>query len=401
MNKIFLFISFLVFSFYSFSQTDINLLNVYTYLSRGDTSKAIEILSNIISKETDNIKYTQLLANIYIANNNYEKALPLLLKSYKENPELAFYISLCYAFNKNTDSTIYWLEKYLKYDNKIAEFKIKSHHLYQYLKNNKKWEDLWKHNWYSELESQFGEIELLYNNKQIDELIEIIENLKTLYPNNEKILLWRAKAYLLGQNKNEAIKSLDKILKINPLNTEAILLKIKLYEADMKYNKAANLYLKLYNIEPYKIYWLYLATINFNNAYKFNQALEAIQQYLKYDSLFDKAFYQAGIAANNLKKYNLSIKYLTKAIELSNGFSEPYYERSCAYYELGQYENAFADICMAMDLKPMQGKYFYQRGLINYAMNKNISACSDFEKAKKYGYLKAEDYIVRFCSRIK
>jgi hypothetical protein len=64
---------------------------------------------------------------------------------------------------------------------------------------------------------------------------------------------------------------------------------------------------------------------------------------------------------------------------------------------LNEFEKAFFDLCMALDLKPSDGKYYYQRGLVNYALNKSIASCRDFERAKQLGFMKAEDYIQRYC----
>jgi hypothetical protein len=87
----------------------------------------------------------------------------------------------------------------LKTNNKIPENILRTNPIFSFLNNEKEWNELWKNSWFSELEIKMGDIIYLYENKDINTLIETIENTLKTYPDNNELLIWRAKAFILGK----------------------------------------------------------------------------------------------------------------------------------------------------------------------------------------------------------
>lgn len=396
MNKYLHIVLFLCISKLLYSQND-KLIKAFTALDYRDTNSAVLIFNELNKTNYEKKLVLTELSQIYLAQKKFNDAIRTNLELLSFDSSATFNLALAYAYKQQVDSTIYWLKKYLPLNNKIPENKIRSHNAFVFLHKNKNWDELWRHQWFDEYETRLAEIEYLFEKKEINDLIDLIEKSIVMYPNDTRLLLWRTRAYLAGQNTKEAMKSIQLVIKTDPRNSEAYILKTQILETQKKFKELGKTYMQLYDIQPYRIYWLYQAAINFNLGYDFNKALESSKRYMMHDTMSDKVYYQAGIAAKNLKRHNEAISYFSHAIELNSGFSELYYERGVCYYETQHYESAFSDLCMAMDLKAMQGKYFYQRGLIYYAMKNALAACRDFERAKQLGYIKAESYIQRYC----
>ncbi len=396
MNKYAYIILFICSTSLLFSQNE-KLIKAFTALDYRDTNLAIYLFNEVNQLNYEKKLVLNELSQIYLAQKKYNDAIRTNLELLHFDSTASFKLALSYAYKQQADSTIYWLKQYLLLKNKMPENKIRTHNAFAFLFKNKNWEELWRHQWFDEYEARLAEIEYLFDKQEINDLIDLIEKSLTIYQNDTRLILWRARAYLAGKNTKEALKSIQLILKIDPRHYEASIVKVQILDTQKKYKELAKTYLQLYDIQPYRICWLWYAAANFNLAYDFTRALETTKRYLLHDTLSDKIYYEAGIAAKNLKRYNEAITFFTHAIELNSGFSELYYERGVCYYETQQYELAFNDLCMAMDLKAMQGKYFYQRGLIYYAMKNALAACRDFERAKQLGYIKAETYIQRYC----
>ncbi len=381
----------------SYSQLPEKQIRAFVALMHKDTTKVLELLKDTLSTNPNQPVMIKTVGELYYKRKDYANAIRYYLKGLTYDSSLSLQLSLSYAQIKHTDSTLFWLQEYLKTRTKMPENKLKTLSEYAFLQNHSAWNNLWKKEWYNDYEQRLGEIQYLFEQKQINELMETIQSAKSLYKHDIQLILWEARAFWLGENPRQALKSLQSLLTIQPYNQEALLLKAEIFEKQLNHNKLAETYEDLFKAQPYFIYWKYLASLNFNIAYKYKEALENLKFYFLYDTLLSKAYYQAGIAAKNLKKHQEAIDYLTRSIKLDGSNSEAFYERGCCHYELNNLERAFSDLCMAMDLKPMQGKYFYQRGLINYALNRSLAACRDFERAKQYGYIKAESYIQRYC----
>ena len=166
---------------------------------------------------------------------------------------------------------------------------------------------------------------------------------------------------------------------------------------EKKFKNLAQLYLSIYNIQPWEIQWKYKAGLAFNKASLFKESIKELEFYTQYDTSSANAYYYIGNSFFNLSNKLKAIENYSISILLNAGNDECFYERAVCFYDLNEFEKAYFDLCMALDLKPSDGKYYYQRGLVNYALNKSIASCRDFERAKQLGFMKAEDYIQRYC----
>ncbi|HOU98619.1 MAG TPA: hypothetical protein PLP65_07210 [Bacteroidales bacterium] len=397
MNKRFFLLLFFI-SNSIFAQIPTQYIKANIYLFHKDTITAIKILEDTLAKNPHQTYALKLLGDLFSKQNHFQEAINQYIKLFELNDSTKlFSIIENYAKLKNKEQTLHWLNIYLKTNNKIPENILRTNPIFSFLNNEKEWNELWKKSWFSELEIKMGDIIYLYENKDINTLIETIENTLKTYPDNNELLIWRAKAFILGQNNKEALKSIEKVLKSNPLNMDALNLKSTILQNEKKFKNLAQLYLSIYNIQPWEIQWKYKAGLAFNKASLFKESIKELEFYTQYDTSSANAYYYIGNSFFNLSNKLKAIENYSISIRLNAGNDECFYERAVCFYDLNEFEKAFFDLCMALDLKPSDGKYYYQRGLVNYALNKSIASCRDFERAKQLGFMKAEDYIQRYC----
>ncbi|NSW46240.1 MAG: tetratricopeptide repeat protein [Bacteroidales bacterium] len=398
MRKIVIFLVLLTHATLFYAQTPFKYIKANIALFHHDTISAIQYLQDTLNQNSNQPYALKNIGNIYSKLGKYAEANDYYFKLLTLNDSSIIYdIVKNYAHLKNKEKTIEWLKIYLKTTQKQPENSIRSNPIFNFLNNEKSWNELWKNNWFSDLEIKLADIVYLYEKKDINNLIETIDEALKIFPSQIDLELWRAKAFLLGENHSEALKSINKILKSNPNHIEALVLKSAIFNIQKKYKNVATTMLQIYNTQPWEIQWKYKAAEAFNKASLYKESIRELDFYIQFDTTYAQAFYLLGNAFYQLKQKDEAIKQYTKAIHLYQGDPDYYYERALCYYDKEQNEKAFSDLCMALDLKPTDGRYYYQRGLVNYALNKASGACRDFERAKQLGVLKAEDYIQRYC----
>lgn len=367
-------------------------------LIHNDTNKAISILTDTLQNNPLQPYALKKLANLYQQTKQFQKSNNILLKLLEINNDssIIFDIISNYTYLNDKINTLRWLEIYLKTSKKLPENYLRTHPLFYFLKQEKEWNNLWKKEWYTPYEKTLGEIQYLFDKKENITLLDSINNALKRYPNDITLKIWKARCLLEGNNLSEATKLLESLYKQDPLNTDIFKLLIKTYTLNTNYKKIAECYIKKYEHEPYEIIYLLHIGENMLNAEKTAEATKYLSLYIQYDTLNHKAYYLLGRSLAE-KNPNKAIEYFTKALNIFDGNPEYFYERASCHYQLNNLQEAYHDMCMALDLNPSNGKYFYLRGLINYARNNSLASCRDFEQAKKLGYIKAIEYIKRYC----
>lgn len=203
--------------------------------------------------------------------------------------------------------------------------------------------------------------------------LDILESLKENYrndvieanraiesnPNDDEAYYKRGCAYNhLGQY-DKAIQDLDKFIALNPDFADAYFWRGSSYESLKQYGQAIQDFDKAIELNP-----------NEGTAY----------------SSRGKTYFELG-------KYALAIQDFDKAIQLdssdsySNSFT--YRDRGIAYSRLGKYKLAIVDLTKAIELDSeniFADSLYYERGLCYQAIGDDLSAQTDFEKAKAFGH---------------
>jgi hypothetical protein len=56
------------------------------------------------------------------------------------------------------------------------------------------------------------------------------------------------------------------------------------------------------------------------------------------------------------------------------------------------------DLNKAIELKSDNAKAYFSRAQVESILKQTDKACIDFKKAKELGYLKADEFIIKYCN---
>ncbi len=71
--------------------------------------------------------------------------------------------------------------------------------------------------------------------------------------------------------------------------------------------------------------------------------------------------------------------------------------RGDIYMATNTYEFAVRDYSMFLDIEPYNGSIYTKKGLARLNLGNKKGACSDWEKAKRYGSYDAVRYLEKYC----
>ena len=97
---------------------------------------------------------------------------------------------------------------------------------------------------------------------------------------------------------------------------------------------------------------------------------------------------------NEIKKAEADFK---TAISLNNNFVNAYKNLGSIYFNMKNFNAAIDYYSKVILLSGTDAQSYYYRGLSYLNINKTGLACKDFLKAREYGGIKAEDYLVKYC----
>ena len=399
MIRFFYCFTFFCFSLNSLSQTDSEFFikaKIAEEYKKTDT--AIIFISEALKLKKTALYYEER-ADLYLSMKNVKSALSDYLSASADGSnEIKYKIARCYSAMDSLSETITWLTKYLSEKNKIPEIIIRTDSVFKKINETNQWGELWRKNWYDNYENYIGDIYYLSVNNKFDEIYEVLDSALLHYPDKPELWLWRAKAFSYGNNPKEAMKSLDNAIKFDPSRVDVLGMRADLLRKTGKSKKAVTDYSSILEIQPWNVKYIKERGNAKMEAEDFANAVSDFLEYYKYDSLDVNSLYMAAKATYLKTDVNEALKLFSKCIEKNSGKCEYYFERGKCYYDLLDNEKAYSDFCMAIDLRPNVGEYFYYRGLTYYALKNKTGACHDWEKAQSLDYLKAQDYMLRYCA---
>jgi len=306
-------------------------------------------------------------------------------------------LAKCYAITNNIDSSIFYLEKYLSQYDKIPKSEIKLDKAFEKIKNTEKWQNLWKKNWYSEVETKINKaIYLKKQEKYLEALSELNSVLKK-NKRNHKAYFIKGEVFYATGNYKDAIKNYSKAIKNQPKNTQYLLARAKSYNDIKKHKKALDDYSSVLIINPENIQIYYKRALIFNELKRYLNAKNDISIYIQYFNRDSEVFYNCGLIYYNSEDYIGSLKYFNTAITKNNTNAKYYYARANAYSKTQTYDYAINDYSTALDINPSLTDIYLQMGIAEQEAGNMENACIYWQKSIKNKDYRANNYILKYC----
>ena len=359
---------------------------------------ALFYLQKELKHSPNNPKLYIFKGDILLEKNNPNGALNNYLQANKIKNGIAnVKTATAYSKLKNYKKTYNLLDNSLK-NRKTSLMKLKHTPYLQDFINTDYWTQLKEKYKTSKYEYLLDEIAFDIKYKEYDNALDKIDNY--LMKNNKKHKLYylQGKILLLTSDTTGALSSFSKAQSLKPNNLLYLTEYTKLLINSKKYKKANKLLKnktkKIAN-KPLIIKWL---GISYYYTNKYNQSITILKDsVLKYYYKDTISWYYLSLSYFQNNNYFKALKAINQAIKLDPNNEKYLFLRGKIYYKTHAYKIAIKEFKKLIDLNPNNGKYFFYLAKTQFAIGEKYNACNNFHKAFNRKYMKADDYIRKFC----
>jgi tetratricopeptide (TPR) repeat protein len=204
---------------------------------------------------------------------------------------------------------------------------------------------------------------ILANENRLDEAIDKVSHIVTLYPDSVSFRIKRAQLYIAKKDYPNMLNDCHKVIKQNPGYYDAY-----------------------YHIAGY-----------YNDMNMTDSAISILTSAIQNNNTNAVAYYHRGIVFRKAGKINEALADLDKSIAINPKDPQLYFERGDIYGNQLNFEAALADFDKYTQLRPEDGNGFFYRGQALCLLNRKEEGCKDLNKAAAMGVEKAGKKIGEFC----
>ncbi len=385
---------------FSYSQSyNFFIKKIKAFVFYQEYDSALVYLQKAMKKSPDDYKLYITKGDILLSKKNPNGALNNYLTAEKLKPESSKYkLAQAYAQLQKYNKT-YEILKNLLNQRKTSLYKIKNNKNFGKFLETEYWNKLTSEFKFSSYENILTDIDFdikyeNYNNA-LDKIDEYLEK------SSRKHYLHYLKGKILLQIKDTAaaMKSFENAYRIKSNNTDYITAYCSLLILKQKNKKALGIltakYKKLAN-KPNTIKWYGIAMHNIGKNKRAIPILtDSTLKYLYKDTL---SYYYLAQSYSTEKQYLNALKAINKAISLDKNNPEYIFLRGEIYFKTRAYKVALKDFKYITDLNPTNGKYYFYLARTLLAQGYKYDACKNFKKAFRLKYMKANDYMLKYCN---
>ncbi len=364
----------------------------------GREKEAINILNEVIEKDSNNNELLLLRAKAYYQAGDYEPAINDLTKVEEGQGNCFLWLARCYAAKGENEKAVSFLKKHLASDDKKAESEIMLDTAFSKLERTTEWRMLWRKDWYSAYERAKADIGFRIQQKEYDKALNNVNILLQQKDDDAELYQLRAMQYEARHNFQAALRDYSKALELDPSGVKFRLSRLSLNRRLKKNEDVLDDIDLLLGWHP-GMFKLYIAKAEIlHDMGNFKEAAKSMKKYIMYFPEDRDASFFASRINFDAGTYYTSLQYLNHLIKMPFPKKDYFYLRGLCYNELHTYSYAENDFCMALDLDPNDPEIYYNRGLARLSAGKNEPACYDFKKAFSMGEKKALQYLQHYCN---
>ena len=370
---------------------DLNKLEPSVLINRGDYNNALLKIESLLL-ENQNIDL--LLAKVQTLYNleRYPEALMLCDEIGKIDHKSAAYWRIL-IYNRNSD------EEGVR--TVLSESKTRGNVIDLYdLLTKEEFADLQyrvlDETEYTLFEKQIYQTKILIDKQKYLQALFIVEELISQNPKNAEVYYLQSVIYSYLDDNRKANFAIEKAISLKTSEASFYYQKVKVCLLNQNFEEALENSKKLIRKEPYQIsnYVLHLKVLSANKLYdKVQELSEELLVLLpgNYDVLLlnGKSNLEGGDYLQALKSTNTALQLKTT--------KEAFNLRADIYMATKTYQFAEYDYSMSLDIDPYDGDVYSKKGLARFSQGNLKGACSDWEKAIRYGSYQAVKYKEQYC----
>jgi tetratricopeptide (TPR) repeat protein len=361
-------------------------------------AEAIGDLSGAISAGNNRTEAYLNRAQCYAESGEYNSAISDLLFAEKLRKYTGTYqLARIYAITGKSDSAIFYLERHLSSSNKLPESAIKLDPAFTIIEHTPSWKKLWNKEWYTEFEILHAEINYLIKSGEYMDALDLIDQNLGKYAHRPQLFAARGEIFMNLENFSSAVTAYSKAIDITKTQPEYYIQRAAALKKLGKYDQAVEDLNKAIKMEPenFSLYidrsWLY------NELKVYKPAMEDISFYLELFPGDDHAIYQCGQIYFDQGSYLKALEMFNKCLLLDQSKAEYFAARGNTYLKTKTYKYAIRDYGMSLDLEADNPDVYLNKGLARFYLNDKEGACTDWQKAARYGSVQARELLNTHC----
>ncbi|KPK84324.1 MAG: hypothetical protein AMS27_10245 [Bacteroides sp. SM23_62_1] len=361
-------------------------------------AEAVDELSGAINADNTQSKVYFNRALCHAELGQYSAAISDLLIAEKLRKYSGSYqLARIYAVTGKSDSAVFYLERHLSSSSRLPESTIKLDPAFNSLEDSPLWKNLWNKEWYSDFEILIAEVKYMIKSRQYIDALNLIDQNLEKYAHHSQLYAARGEILLIQENFSSAATAYSKALTITKTEPEYYIRRATALKKMGKNDEALNDLNKAIRIEP-ESFNLYLErSWLFNELKMYRQSLEDISFYLELFPEDGRAIYQKGRIYFSQGSYLKALENFNKCLAIDQSKAEYFAARGDTYLKTKTYRSAIRDYGMSLDLKADNPDVYLNKGLARYYLNDKDGACSDWQKAIRYGSVKAHELLNAHC----
>lgn len=398
MNRFITVAGFLVYTILVSAQDNADLLmKSKALIDRGKASEAVNLLLGTAAVSSDYHIWLMLaeaktnIGDYRGAESDFKKASSLLPGSGE------YGLSRIAALKGDAKGSLYHLDLNIQSDFKKSEKEIMLDPAFSVIENTPEWRSFWKTERYGMADRKVPELEYYLSAGKKEEALNILDDLKSQYPGDNRTLYATALVDYSFQKYSEAMTILSQLTIEDKTNESYLRLQAFVQTASGNPSGASTTYgqMLLAGINDAGIY-LKRAEC-YRKTGEQDKAIKDLDKYLSFYPDNKEALSLTGRieaeSGDNLK----ALEYFSKNLKLHPSDPECYIDRANSYFLSRSWDYAISDYSMALDIKPDNSEVWLNKGISLLGAGKTEDACHDFRKALSLGNKKAASYISKNC----
>lgn len=341
------------------------------YASLGKSSQAEKSLKTVLDLKPGEIDVYKMLATIQVEQRNFSSAVSTLQKIIELNPSLDSAhqeLGDVYLKMRKWKEAISPLTKALELnpDNTQAHYLLAT--AYQELREFDKAANAYK-TYIDKYPENPGDS--YYNLgvcqleiAQFDQASASLEKANAQSPEDTKIMIKLADAYLKAGQYDKSAETYKKLIQLNPDDAKYYFNTIvKMYDEAGMPDKAIEATRSMIESNPQDADAIYNLGYMYVKLKKFDEAVETFKKAIEIRPDFEYAYSNLGYCYTQLKKYNESIETYKKLVEINPENADGWMSIGIGYMYLKKFDPAVAPLQRAIELRPDNAYAYYNLGI--------------------------------------
>jgi tetratricopeptide (TPR) repeat protein len=367
-------------------------------LQSGYYEEAINYLTSAIQLEPNNPVLYLKRGEAYYRSDLFEEALT----DFQENKRLDentadLWLSKTYARLGNEEKSLDYLRNHLGSRYHLKEKMIKRDSAFDNLQYSDGWYNLWQEEWYTQEEKTKEEVDYLMKKEMHLDAITLLDEKIPVSEDPHKLYAYRAELNTKLGNFKGAVTDWDNAIALERRIPDYYIKRGEAYTELGKYKDAIEDFSRVLRQDPARFSLYLIRAKAYAELKEFDLAIRDVTTYLKYFENDQEAIALCGNLHYLNENYIEALRYFNRNLKLDNSKAEYYKDRGKTYLKTRTYKYAINDLSMALDLYPYDGETYLFKGIARFESGDREGACSDWNKARNYGEMKAVEYLLEHC----